>query len=262
MVPGEHVLLDQHDPDATGPYSHRRDAQADLDDARARLDRLQGLLWAEHRRSLLVVFQALDTGGKDGVIRNVFSGVNPQGCRVASFKEPSTEELDHDFLWRVHQRVPGRGQIGVFNRSHYEDVLVVRVHDLVPPTVWRARYGLINDFEHLLSSTGTTILKFYLHISKDEQRERFEKRLEDPSKTWKFSAADVREREYWDAYTLAYQEALTRCSTDEAPWFVVPADKKWYRDVVVATIVADTLERLDPQPPAPDPALSSIKIPD
>jgi PPK2 family polyphosphate:nucleotide phosphotransferase len=262
VVPGKPVLLAQQDPDATGPYGRRRDARADLEDARARLDRFQELLWAEHQRSLLVVFQALDTGGKDGVIRNVFSGVNPQGCRVWSFKQPSTEELDHDFLWRVHLRTPGRGLIGVFNRSHYEDVLVVRVHDLVPPSVWRPRYALINDFEHLLTSTGTTILKFYLHISKDEQRERFEKRLDDPSKTWKFSAADIKERAHWDEYMLAYEEVLSRCSTDEAPWFIVPANKKWYRDVVVATIVADTLERLDPRPPEPDPALRSTKIPD
>jgi PPK2 family polyphosphate:nucleotide phosphotransferase len=262
VVPGERVQLGQNDPNDTGPYAQRRDAQADFNDARQRLDQLQELLWAEHRRSLLVVFQALDTGGKDGVIRSVFSGVNPQGCHVASFKAPSAEELDHDFLWRVHQQAPARGLIGVFNRSHYEDVLVARVHKLVPPSVWRQRYRLINDFEHLLSTSGTTILKFFLHISKKEQKERFEKRLHDPAKTWKFSAADVKERAYWDDYTVAFEEALTRCSTDESPWFIVPADKKWYRDVVVARIVAETLARLDPRPPKPDPELGAIKISD
>jgi PPK2 family polyphosphate:nucleotide phosphotransferase len=260
VVPGSQIRLADHDPNDAGPYQRRRDALSDFEDARARLDLLQERLWAEHRRSLLVVFQAMDTGGKDGVIRGVFSGVNPQGCRVANFKQPSAEELDRDFLWRIHQRVPGHGLIGVFNRSHYEDVLVVRVHELVPPAVWRQRYGLINDFEHLLSSNGTTILKFFLHISKQEQEERLEKRLADPTKTWKFSVNDARERQFWDDYMAAYEDALSRCSTDEAPWFIVPANRKWYRDLVVARVLADTLARLDPRPPKPDAAIEKIKI--
>ncbi|MBV9354280.1 MAG: polyphosphate kinase 2 family protein [Chloroflexi bacterium] len=260
VVPGSRVQLARHDPNDSGPYARRRDAASDFKAARARIDELQERLWAEHRRSLLVVFQAMDTGGKDGVIRGVFSGVNPQGCRVSDFKQPSAEELDRDFLWRIHERVPGRGLIGIFNRSHYEDVLVVRVHELAPPSVWRQRYGLINDFERLLSLNGTTILKFFLHISKQEQEERLQKRLDDPSKTWKFSANDAQERRFWDDYMAAYEEALSRCSTDEAPWFIVPANRKWYRDVVVARIVADTLSRLDPRPPKPDPALEKLKI--
>lgn len=260
VVPGAHVQLAHQDPNDSGPYTRRRDAESDFEDAKVRLDQLQERLWAEHRRSLLVVFQAMDTGGKDGVIRGVFSGINPQGCRVSDFKQPSAEELDRDFLWRIHQRVPGRGLIGVFNRSHYEDVLVVRVHQLVAPGVWRQRYGLINDFEHLLSTNGTTILKFFLHISKQEQAERLQKRLDDPAKTWKFSASDARERQYWDDYMAAYEDALSRCSTDAAPWFIVPANRKWYRDVVVARIVADTLARLDPHPPEPDPAIEKLKI--
>ncbi len=260
VLPGSRVQLARQDPNDAGPYARRRDALPDFEDAKARIDELQERLWAEHRRSLLVVFQAMDTGGKDGVIRGVFSGINPQGCRVVDFKQPSAEELDHDFLWRVHSRVPGRGLIGIFNRSHYEDVLVVRVHELVPPSVWRQRYGLINEFEHLLSTNGTTILKFFLHISKQEQEERLQKRLDDASKTWKFSANDAHERQFWDDYTAAYEDALSRCSTDEAPWFIVPANRKWYRDVVVARIVADTLTRLDPRPPKPDPAIEKLKI--
>ena len=227
---------------------------------RDRIAALQGKLYAEHRRSLLVVFQAIDTGGKDGTIRSVFAGVNPQGCRVWSFKVPSTDELDQDFLWRYHARVPGRGLIGVFNRSHYEDVLAVRVKDLVPKPVWRERYGLINDFERLLTASGVTILKFFLHISKEEQRRRLEARLEDPRKRWKFDAGDLVERESWDAYQAAFADALGRCSTPYAPWYVVPADRKWYRNIAVARTIADTLEAMDPHYPEPK-NLKGVTVP-
>jgi PPK2 family polyphosphate:nucleotide phosphotransferase len=262
VQPGARVHLAQRDPDDTGPYARRSESAKDLDAARQRIEHFQELLWAEHRRSLLVVLQAMDTGGKDGAIRDVFGGVNPQGCRVAAFKVPTPEELDHNFLWRCHARTPGRGTIGIFNRSHYEDVLVVRVHELVPPEVWKPRYDLINQFEELLVHTDTTILKFFLHISKEEQKQRLEARRDDPEKAWKFSLADIKERQHWDEYMAAYEEVLSRCSTDQSPWFVVPADKKWYRNVVVASVVADTLERLDPRPPAPEPGIEAVEVPD
>jgi PPK2 family polyphosphate:nucleotide phosphotransferase len=225
-----------------------------------RLSELQERLWAEHERSLLVVLQAIDAGGKDGAIRKVFGGVNPQGCRVTSFKAPSEEERDHDFLWRVHRAVPGRGEIGIFNRSHYEDVLVVRVHDLVPKKVWSKRYGIINDFEASLAAAGTTIVKFFLHISKDEQAERFRKRLQNPDKHWKFRRADLEEREHWDAYQEAFEAALSKTSTAAAPWYVIPADHKWYRDWALLSVLVDTLERMDPQYPAPEDDLAGIVI--
>jgi len=217
-----------------------------------RLSDLQYLLFAEHRRRLLVVLQAMDTGGKDSTIRRVFGPINPQGVKVTGFKVPTAEELAHDFLWRIHQRVPGAGEIGVFNRSHYEDVLVVRVHQLVPENVWRERYRQIVDFERHLVRTGTVIRKFYLHISRDEQKKRLETRLHNPRKRWKMSRADLAERQHWDHYIAAYEEALARTSTRWAPWYVVPADRKWVRDYIVASVLVSTLEDLDLQlPPAP-----------
>jgi PPK2 family polyphosphate:nucleotide phosphotransferase len=230
------------------------------DQARVRLERLGGrmeelqdALYAERTRALLVVLQGRDTSGKDGAIRRVFGRINPQGLELASFKAPTATELAHDFLWRVHQAVPAKGAVGVFNRSHYEDVLAVRVHRLVPEAVWRPRYELINQFEHLLTQTGTTVLKFFLHISRDEQRERLLARLEEPEKFWKFSAGDLGERRLWDAYTEAYEETLARTSTGEAPWYVVPADKKYLRDLLIAEVVTQTLERMGPKyPPAPE----------
>jgi PPK2 family polyphosphate:nucleotide phosphotransferase len=188
--------------------------------------------------------------------------VNPQGCRVWSFKVPSSDELDHDFLWRYHKCAPGRGMIGVFNRSHYEDVLVVRVKDLVPEEVWRARYGLINDFERLLTASGTTVLKFFLHISKDEQKERLESRIADPEKHWKFDPADLVERRSWDAYQAAFDDALTRCSTPYAPWHVVPGNRKWFRNLIVARTIADTLEAMNPQFPEAAEGIGGLKVPD
>jgi PPK2 family polyphosphate:nucleotide phosphotransferase len=204
----------------------------------------------------------MDTGGKDGTIKHVFSGVNPQGCRVSSFKRPSAEEANHDFLWRYHKSAPARGRIGIFNRSHYEDVLVVRVKDLVPEEVWRERYHQINDFERNLSNDGISVLKFFLHISKDEQKRRLQSRLENPDKRWKFSSADIKERAFWNDYQAAFEDALTNCSTEHAPWYVVPANKKWYRNLVIARTIADTLAALDPHFPPAEEGLELVEIPD
>jgi PPK2 family polyphosphate:nucleotide phosphotransferase len=232
-----------------------RDELADLGD---RMAELQGALYAEGRRALLVVLQARDTGGKDGTIRNVFGLLNPMGVEVTSFKAPTPLELSHDYLWRVHRRVPARGMIGVFNRSHYEDVLVVRVHSLVPDEVWRARYDQINAFERHLSDNGLTILKFYLHISREEQRRRLIARLTNPKKNWKFNSGDVTERERWGDYTAAYADAIRLTSTASAPWYVVPADHKALRDVLVARVVIEALERMAPQYPAAAPAVREL----
>jgi len=214
-----------------------------------RLTELQARLYAESKRSLLVVLQGRDTCGKDGTIRRVFDAVNPQGCIVTSFKKPSELELSHDYLWRVHHAVPAKGMIGIFNRSHYEDVLVVRVRRLVPPAVWGKRYQQINDFERMLTENGVTILKFFLHISREEQKERLLSRLEDPAKHWKFNEDDLGERALWRSYTTAYRDALRRCSTPWAPWYIVPADKKKARDYLVAQVVVDTLARMAPRYP-------------
>ncbi len=224
-----------------------------------RIDELQDALYAESRRSLLVVLQGRDTSGKDGTIRKVFDALDPLGISITSFKAPTPPELAHDYLWRVHQAVPVRGTIGVFNRSHYEDVLVVRVHELVPESVWRPRYDQINRFERNLTENGVTILKFFLHISREEQRERLLARLKDPKKYWKFSAGDLSERERWDDYTAAYEEMLARTSTAGAPWYVVPADKKYLRDVLVAQVVAEALERMRPEYPGPPAELEKFR---
>jgi PPK2 family polyphosphate:nucleotide phosphotransferase len=220
-----------------------------------RIDQLQVALFAENRRALLVVLQGRDASGKDGATRNIFGPLNAQGCVVSAFKRPSELELAHDYLWRVHQVVPGRGIIGVFNRSHYEDVLVVRVHNLVPADRWQRRYDQINEFERMLTENGTTVLKFFLHISRKEQKERLLERLEDPAKNWKFNPGDLEERHRWDEYTSAYRDVLARCSTGQAPWFVVPADKKSVRDVLIAEVVVQALEAMNPQFPKVDPEL-------
>jgi PPK2 family polyphosphate:nucleotide phosphotransferase len=225
-----------------------------------RLGELQERLWAERRRSLLVVLQAIDGDGKDGTITHIFKGVNPAGSRVASFKVPSEEELAHDFLWRVHKQTPGKGELVVFNRSHYEDVLVVRVHELVPEAVWRPRYEQINAFEHTLHAAGTTIVKLLLHISKDEQAERFRDRLADPTKHWKFNVGDLAERKPWDDHQAAFAEAVTRTSIDHAPWYVVPADRKWYRNWAVSRILVETLEEMDPRYPPLDTPIDDIVV--
>jgi len=226
----------------------------------SRMDELQSALYAEGRRAVLVVLQGLDTSGKDGTIRKVFSALNPQGLVLAAFKAPSPAELAHDFLWRVHQAAPPKGMVGVFNRSHYEDVLVVRVHQLIPESVWRPRYDQINRFERNLVENGTTVLKFFLHLSRDEQRQRLLARLEDPTKYWKFSAHDLEERKLWDAYTAAYEEVLERTSTDLAPWYVVPADKKYLRDLLVAEVVTEALQRMDPKYPGAPEGLEQFKV--
>jgi PPK2 family polyphosphate:nucleotide phosphotransferase len=223
-----------------------------------RLEALQRAFYAECRRSLLIVIQGRDTSGKDGLIRKVFGPLDSQGCVVTAFKKPSDLELSHDYLWRVHQAVPPRSVIGIFNRSHYEDVLIVRVRKLVNEAVWSRRYGHINDFERMLTDSGVTILKFFLHISRKEQKERLEERLKDPAKNWKFNPGDLDERALWDDYTEAYREMLARCSTEWAPWYLVPADKKPARDVMVADVVVRTLEKLDPQFPRANPEVLKL----
>jgi PPK2 family polyphosphate:nucleotide phosphotransferase len=207
-----------------------------------KLAALHDLLYAEHKRSLLIVLQGMDAAGKDGTIKHVMSGVNPQGCMVTSFKQPSTLELDHDFLWRIHSAVPPKGGIGIFNRSHYEDVLIARVHELVPPSVWKKRYGQINDFESMLTENNVCILKFFLHMSSKEQRRRFDERQADPRKNWKASPADFKERKYWTQYQAAYEDAVAKCGTKDAPWYVIPSDHKWFRNFAVAEVIIRALE--------------------
>lgn len=238
--PGSKVSLGRLDAGRT--LGLEKDASKQrLEELRAEMAELQELLFADASRGLLVVLQGMDTSGKDGTVKNVMAGVDPHGCRVTSFKAPTEEERAHDFLWRIHRAVPPRGIIGIFNRSHYEDVLIARVRGLVPEKVWRERYGLINAFESLIDEGGVTVIKFFLHISKDEQRERLQARLDDPHKHWKFNPGDLKERERWDEYERAYEEALEKCSTERAPWYVVPADKKWVRNVVVAEAIVRTL---------------------
>lgn len=261
VTPGSRASLAHIDPAGTLGIAGKDQAEQELAEHVKRLAELQYVLWAQNKHSLLVVLQGMDTSGKDGVIRHVFSGINPQGCSVVSFKAPTPLELDHDFLWRVHQAVPAKGEIVVFNRSHYEDVLIVRVKGLVPESVWRARYERINTFERLLAeSAGTTILKFFLHISKDEQRERLEARLRDPAKCWKFNPGDLVERTRWDEYQHAYEDAIHQCSTAHAPWHIVPANRKWVRNLAIARVVRRELESLKMSIPAPAFDLSTIRV--
>ncbi len=242
---GSKFKLSQTDPGDTGKFTSREEAEAKLKSDIEKLRLLHEKLYVDKRFSMLVVLQAMDTGGKDGTIKHVFSGVNPQGCRVTSFKKPNEEDLSHDFLWRISKALPERGTVGIFNRSHYEDVLVVRVHDLVEKSVWKKRYEAINNFEERLANEGTVIVKFFLNISKDEQLERIKFRIEDPEKRWKFTDADLKERKFWSDYQEAYEDAIQKCSTPWAPWYVVPANKKWYRNYVVANALVQTLEKLD-----------------
>ncbi len=242
---GQKVVIGDVDPDDTSLLrGGKAAAKEQLAAIVERLAEVQELLFAEHARKLLIVLQGMDTSGKDGTIRHVMRGFNPQGTRVVSFRKPSEEELDHDFLWRVHAKVPAKGETVVFNRSHYEDVLIVRVHDLVPKTVWRKRYDQINAFERMLYENGTVIMKFFLHISPEEQRKRLQARVEDPTKCWKFQHGDLEERKFWKDYMRAYEEALSQTSTEWAPWYVVPANQKWYRNHVVGSVVAKTLDKL------------------
>jgi PPK2 family polyphosphate:nucleotide phosphotransferase len=252
VEPGEEVALADLDPADTGSYDDPSEAREELSGLVDHIADLQARLYAEERRSVLVVLQGIDAAGKDSTVAHVFRGTNPQGVRVYTFKEPSNEEAAHDFLWRSHLHTPAKGMIHVFNRSHYEDVLVVRVKGLVEEERWRSRYDSINDFERMLAREGTTIVKFFLHISKDAQMERFRERLEREDKHYKFSANDVRERRNWDAYQEAYQDAVNCTSTEWAPWYVIPSDHKWYRNLVVAKTLAGVLEGMDPRWPEPE----------
>ena len=253
VKPGSQVDLSRFDPSDSSAFSgKKKDGRKALLALNERLEAQQELLYAEHKHKVLIVIQAMDTGGKDGTIRHVFEGVNPQGVRVASFKKPTPEELDHDYLWRVHKHVPGKGQIVIFNRSHYEDVLVVRVRSLAPKEVWSKRYDHINDFERMLADEGTTILKFFLHIDLDEQKERFQARLDEPEKHWKFNPGDLEDRKLWPEYMKAYGDAISKTSTAWAPWYVIPANRKWYRNLVIGSVIIQALEALDMRYPEVD----------
>lgn len=243
IEPGAKIKLAKYKTKAEGDLT-KESAFVEFEDLRQRLVGLQELLYAENKHSLLIVLEAMDTGGKDSIIQKIFSGVNPQGCVVTSFKEPSTVELAHDFLWRIHQQAPRLGMIGIFNRSYYEDVLIARVKELVPKKRWERRYQHINAFEEMLHDEGTVICKFFLHISKEYQKERLQRRLEKPDKLWKFSPEDLKDRERWNDYQEAYAAILERCSTKYAPWYIIPAEKHWYRDLVVLRILVETLEAL------------------
>lgn len=245
IEPGKPAGLAKRDPEDTGQFRDKAVALEELKRNIARMADLHELLYAESRRALLIVLQAMDAGGKDGTIRHVMTGVNPQGCQVTPFKVPSAEEAKHDYLWRIHKAVPAKGNIGIFNRSHYEDVLVARVHKLVPKDVWMRRYDEINAFENMLAANDTKILKFFLHISPDEQKKRLEQRLSDPVKNWKVSEADFAERKLWADYMEAYEDAIAKCSTDSAPWYVIPANRKWFRNFAVSSIIVGTLETMD-----------------
>ena len=260
VKPGRKISLSDYRTDATPGYKTRPDGDGDLDESTLKLAELQYRLYAENKRALLIVLQAMDTGGKDGTIRHVMSGLNPSGCRVKSFKVPTDEELDHDYLWRIHNAVPPRGEFGIFNRSHYEDVIVVRVHQIVPSSVWGKRYEEINAFEKHLVENDVTILKFFLHISKAEQRKRIQARIDDPEKCWKLTEADFKERKYWADYQRAYEDAINRCSTKWAPWYIIPADKKWFRNLAVSRIMRETLDAMKLKFPKPTLDTSKLKL--
>lgn len=260
VLPGSSVDLSAINANGKTYHDDRSQAEEEFKALRKEFRELQAALYAEDKHRLLLVFQAMDAGGKDGTIRVTTQGVNPQGVRVYSFKAPSTLERAHDYLWRVHPLVPKRGMIGIFNRSHYEDVLVVRVDNLVPESVWRRRYGHINDFERMLVDEGMTIRKFYLHIDSAEQRERFQERVDVPEKHWKFSFEDLEKRKQWDDYMLAYQEMLEKTSTAYAPWYIIPANQNWYRNLAVERVIVETLHELDPQYPVQEEDLSGVVV--
>ncbi len=261
VKPRQKLDLSKIDPADTSEFNGDKDkSKGALKKLLARLDALQEVMYAQQKHKLLVVLQATDTGGKDGAIRDVFSGINPQGVNVTGFKVPTPEELAHDFLWRIHRQTPRTGEIKIFNRSHYEDVLVVRVHNIVPEKTWRQRYAHIANFEKLLAEEGTTILKFYLHIDKDEQKERLQARLADPNKHWKFNPGDLDERKLWNDYMKAYEEAISKTSTAYAPWYIVPSNKKWYRNLVIASTIVDALEGLKMSYPESKEDMSKIVV--
>lgn len=259
VKPGSKPNLKDHDPDDTAGFS-KKEALRVLEENIEELKKLQHLLYAENKRAVLVILQAMDAGGKDGTIRHVLGPLNPQGVKVVSFKAPTKEEISHDFLWRIHPHAPRTGEIRVFNRSHYEDVLIVRVHNLVPKSVWSKRYKHINSFENLLADSGVTILKFFLHVSKKEQLERLKARLDDPTKHWKANPKDFEERRLWNDYMGAYEVALRRCSKTYAPWFVIPADKKWFRNLAISQILLDAMECLKMKFPPTSCDIDSIVI--
>ncbi|PTN09595.1 polyphosphate kinase 2 family protein [Mangrovibacterium marinum] len=260
----QQIRLKNYDPASCNGFANRKEAEHQLKQDIKELADLQYQLYAENKRSVLIVFQAMDAAGKDGSIRHVFSGLNPQGCKVYSFKSPSANELDHDYLWRHYNKLPPRGEIGIFNRSHYENVLITRVHpefllnenlpdvhatNDITTEFWERRYRQIRDFEQTLTENGTTIIKFFLHLSKDEQKKRFMERIRKPAKNWKFSSADIRERQYWDDYQHAYEQAMRATSTEEAPWYIIPADNKWFTHVAIGNIIVETLQQMNIQMP-------------
>lgn len=260
VQPGSIIYLNEWDPNDKRAFDDKDEGKALTKQLNKELEELQELLYAEAKHKVLIVLQAMDTGGKDGTIRHVFEGVNPAGVNVASFKAPTPADLSHDFLWRIHKHTPGKGEMVIFNRSHYEDVLIVRVHELAPEAVWRKRYDHINHFEQLLVDEGTTILKFYLHIDLDEQKERLQARLDEPHKRWKFAKGDLKERKLWPQYMAAYEEMLSKTSTEAAPWYIVPANRKWYRDLVISQVIVDKLKELNMQYPQPEEDLEDIVI--
>jgi PPK2 family polyphosphate:nucleotide phosphotransferase len=259
VKPGKKIRLKDFDPQFGARHEKKKSALQKIEKLQTRMDELQFQLYAENKHSLLICLQAPDAGGKDGVVRHVIGAMNPQGCRVVGFKQPSAEELAHDFLWRIERQTPRRGEVVIFNRSHYEDVLVVRVHHLVSKKVWSERYEQINDFERRLAANNMHILKFFLHISKEEQLERFKQRLDDPARHWKISESDYLEREYWDDYQAAYEDAINNCSTDDAPWFVIPSDRKWFRNLAISEIIVETLEKIGMKLPAPTVNIADIR---
>jgi PPK2 family polyphosphate:nucleotide phosphotransferase len=264
VKPGAHLSLKQYDPEDTGEYKKndqgKAKAKAETAKLIAKLDGLQERLYANGTRSLLVVLQGMDTSGKDGTIKSVMSGINPQGCKVAAFKAPSKDELAHDFLWRVHREVPPNGFIGIFNRSHYEDVLITRVHGWVSDKVTKRRFNQIKEFEELLTENGTAVIKFFLHISKDEQKERLEARIADPEKRWKWNSGDLEERKLWDDYQAAFEDVMSATSTEHAPWYIVPANRKWYRNLLVADRIVDALEDMKLKTPLPPEGVDFTKL--
>jgi PPK2 family polyphosphate:nucleotide phosphotransferase len=260
VKPGKRADLRARDPGDRLDMAERAIGGQRLEALTERLAQLQNRLWAESARSVLLVLQGLDASGKDGAIRRVFTGVNPQGCRVVSFKVPNGEERAHDYLWRVHRALPPRGDIGIFNRSHYEDVVATRVPAVIDPATAALRYRHIREFEHMLTDEGTTVIKVFLHVSNDEQRKRLQARLDDPAKNWKFEKADLDARAHWDEFQRVYEEVLTETSTEWAPWYVAPADHRWVRDVAVADVLVEVLDRLDPKVPPPDSSLDGIVV--
>ena len=259
VEPGKKIRLAQRDPDSTGRFKSKKNAYAAMEKNLERLGELQSVLYAENKRSVLIVLQAMDAGGKDGTIKHVMGPLNPQSCKVCSFKGPTDEELSHDFLWRIHNKTPRKGEIVIFNRSHYEDVLIARVRQLADKKIWSKRYAQINDFEQLLTENNAHILKFFLHISKDEQLERLRARIDEPAKNWKINPQDFEERKYWADYVRAYEDTLSRCSTSYAPWFVIPANKKWFRNYAVSQIITDALEAMKMEYPKPDIDVSKLR---